>query len=98
MCRASASATIVTKGRHPERKRPWRSGASSGSSSARTRSGQSSCTTTSWCGATGRSTLDEVDDDLIESFDFSTGGVAWIRENEEHFTPLVAQVPEIPGT
>ena len=40
---------------------------------------------------------DEVDEDLIESFDYSTGGVAWIRENEEHFTSLVPRVPDIPG-
>jgi hypothetical protein len=45
----------------------------------------------------GPLTLDEVDDDLIESFDYSTGGVGWIRENEEHFTALVPSVPEIPG-
>jgi len=40
---------------------------------------------------------DEVDEDLIESFDYSIGGVVWIRENEEHFTTLVPRVPDIPG-
>ncbi len=46
----------------------------------------------------GPLTLDEVDEDLIDSFDYATGGAAWIRENEEHFTALVPRVPEIPGT
>ena len=45
----------------------------------------------------GPLTPDEVDDDLIDSFDYAVGGVAWIRENEEHFTPLVPRVPDIPG-
>ena len=48
-------------------------------------------------GCYGPLILEEIDDDLIESFDYSAGGVAWIRENEAHFTPLVPRVPEIPG-
>jgi len=46
----------------------------------------------------GPLTLDEADDDMLESFDYTPTGAVWIRENEEHFTPLVTQVPEIPGT
>lgn len=45
----------------------------------------------------GPLTLDEVDEDLIESFNYSTGGAAWIRENEDHFSSLVPRVPDIPG-
>jgi hypothetical protein len=40
---------------------------------------------------------DEVDEDLLDTFEYAEAGAAWIRENEEHFTPLVIQVPEIPG-
>ncbi len=50
------------------------------------------------CACYGPLTLDEVDEDLIDGFDYSAGGIAWIRENEEHFTQLVTRVPEIPGT
>ena len=45
----------------------------------------------------GPLTMDDVDEDLIESFDYSTVGVAWIRENEEHFTAYVPSVPDIPA-
>ena len=45
----------------------------------------------------GPLTLDELDEDLIESFDYSAGGVAWIRENEEYVTALVPRGPDIPG-
>lgn len=45
----------------------------------------------------GPLTLDEIDEDLIDTFDYSIGGVAWIRENEEHFTPFVLRVPDIPA-
>jgi hypothetical protein len=46
----------------------------------------------------GPLTLDEIDEDLIESFEYSHGGAAWIRENEEHFTPYVPAVPDISPT
>ncbi len=46
----------------------------------------------------GPLTPDEVDEDLIDGFDYSTAGVAWIRENEEHFTPFVLRVPDMPET
>ncbi len=42
--------------------------------------------------------LDEIDDDLLGTFDYATGGVAWIRANEEHFTPYTPLVPDIPAT
>jgi len=45
----------------------------------------------------GPLTLDEVDEELIDSFDYSAGGVAWIRENEEHFTAFVPRVPDLPA-
>jgi hypothetical protein len=41
--------------------------------------------------------LEELEEDLLDSFEYVTAGAAWIRENEEHFTPLVTRVPEIPG-
>ncbi len=46
----------------------------------------------------GPLTLDEADDDLLDALEYTDIGVAWIRENAEHFTPLVTQVPEIFGT
>ena len=46
----------------------------------------------------GPLTLDEVDEDMLEDYDYTTAGAAWIRQNEEHFTSLVTRVPEIPGT
>jgi hypothetical protein len=46
----------------------------------------------------GPLTLDEVDEDMLEDYDYTTAGTAWIRQNEEHFTSLVIRVPEIPGT
>jgi hypothetical protein len=49
-------------------------------------------------GCYGPLILDEVDDDLLETFEYSTGGVAWIHQNEDHFAPFVPRVPEIPGT
>jgi hypothetical protein len=45
----------------------------------------------------GPLTLDEVDEELIDSFDYSAGGVAWIRENGEHFTAFVPRVPDMPA-
>ena len=45
----------------------------------------------------GPLTVDEVDDDLIEGFEYTTAGAAWIRENEEHFTPYVPRIPDIPA-
>lgn len=48
-------------------------------------------------GCYGPLTMEDVDEDLIESFDYSTVGAAWIRANEEHFTPYVPRVPDIPA-
>jgi hypothetical protein len=45
----------------------------------------------------GPLTLDEADEEMLENLDYSETGAAWIRENEEHFTPLVTRVPEIQG-
>jgi len=46
----------------------------------------------------GPLTLDEIDEDLIESFEYSSGGAAWIRENAEHFTPYVPVIPDFAPT
>jgi hypothetical protein len=41
---------------------------------------------------------DDVDDDLLETFDFSPGGAAWIELNRERFAAIKPAVPEITET
>jgi hypothetical protein len=42
--------------------------------------------------------LDDVEDDLLETFDYSTGGAAWIEMNRDRFGTLKPAVPEMPET
>lgn len=46
----------------------------------------------------GPLTMDEIDDDLLETFDYGPGGAAWIREHSERFSPHVLAVPDFPAT
>ena len=42
--------------------------------------------------------LDEdVDDDLLEGFDYSPGGAAWIELNRERFGAIKPAVPDLPS-
>ena len=41
---------------------------------------------------------EDVDDDLLETFDYSPGGAAWIEKNRKRFGPIRAVVPELPET
>lgn len=40
---------------------------------------------------------DDVDDDLLETFDYAPGGAAWIEQNRDRFGAIKSAVPEIPG-
>ena len=42
--------------------------------------------------------LDDVEDDLLEIFDYSPGGAAWIEMNRDRFGTLKPAVPEMPET
>ena len=39
---------------------------------------------------------EDVDDDLLETFDYSSGGAAWIERNRERFGTIKPAVPEMP--
>jgi hypothetical protein len=39
---------------------------------------------------------EDVDDDLLETFDYGQGGAAWIELNRERFGTIKPVVPEIP--
>ena len=42
--------------------------------------------------------LGDVDEDLLESFDYSPGGAAWIEQHRERFSPFTPVIPYIPPT
>ncbi len=42
--------------------------------------------------------LGDVDDDLLDTYDYSTGAVAWIQANSEHFARYLPTIPYIPPT
>jgi hypothetical protein len=39
---------------------------------------------------------EDVEDDLLETFDYSPGGAAWIETNRERFGTIKPVVPEMP--
>ena len=41
---------------------------------------------------------EDVEDDLLETFDYSPGGAAWIETNRERFGTIKPVVPEMPET
>jgi hypothetical protein len=47
-------------------------------------------------GCYGPLLLDEVDEDLLECFEYSRGGVAWIEQHRDRFSHYVPVVPFIP--
>ncbi|MDH4103622.1 MAG: hypothetical protein OEW52_07110 [Thermoleophilia bacterium] len=49
-------------------------------------------------GCYGPLLLDDVEDDLLEAFDYSPGGAAWIEMNRDRFGTLKLAVPDMPET
>ena len=41
---------------------------------------------------------DDIDDDLLEVFEYSSGGAAWLQSRREHFTRFEPEIPVIPPT
>ena len=39
---------------------------------------------------------EEVDDDLLDCFDYGPGGAAWIELNRERFSTILPTVPDLP--
>lgn len=48
-------------------------------------------------GCYGPLLLAEVDEDLLEAFDYSPGGAAWIEQHRDRFSPFVPRIPFIPA-
>lgn len=42
--------------------------------------------------------LEDVDADLLEVYDYSPGGAAWIERNRERFGTFTPTIPELPQT
>ena len=42
--------------------------------------------------------LREVDAELLEAYEYSPGGAAWIEEHRERFAPFVPEIPYISPT
>ena len=40
--------------------------------------------------------LDDVDDDLLEAYEYTTGGAAWLELNRERFCTFTSVIPELP--
>lgn len=40
----------------------------------------------------------DVDDDLLDTYEYSTGGVPWVEANAEHFATYLPSLPYIPPT
>ncbi|MFO7572186.1 MAG: hypothetical protein R6W48_06245 [Gaiellaceae bacterium] len=40
---------------------------------------------------------EDVDEDLLDGFDYGPGGAAWIELNRSRFTAIRPDVPELPG-
>jgi len=41
---------------------------------------------------------EDVEEDLLETFDYTPGGAAWIEQNRERFVTIKPAVPEMPGS
>jgi hypothetical protein len=41
---------------------------------------------------------DEVDAELLEAYDYSAGGAAWLERNRERFGAYTPEIPELPET
>lgn len=42
--------------------------------------------------------LREIDPELLEAYDYSPGGAAWIEEHRQRFAPFVPEIPYIAPT
>ena len=40
----------------------------------------------------------DIEDDLLDAFDYAKGGAAWIELNRDRFGAITPAVPEITGT
>lgn len=49
-------------------------------------------------GACGPLLLDDVDDDLLDDYEYTGGALRWLEANAEHFARFVPTLPEIPPT
>jgi hypothetical protein len=49
-------------------------------------------------GCFGPLLLEDVDADLLEVYEYSPGGAAWIERNRERFGTFTPTVPELPET